>query len=74
MAAEAEADRNAWARVITAEVEYKGSRALKQAAEIIEGNKLALQVFDMGYEWLRQTPLFSNFYMIFVKLKKICIC
>ena len=48
MAAEAEADRNAWARVITAEVEYKASRALKQAAEIIEGNKLALQVFDKG--------------------------
>ena len=44
MAAEAEAARNARAKVITAEGEHKASRALKHAAEVIVDNPAALQV------------------------------
>ena len=44
MAAEAEAARNARAKVIAAEGEHKASRALRHAAEIITDNPAALQV------------------------------
>ena len=44
MAAEAEAAREAHAKVIAAEGEHKASRALKHAAEIIVDNPAALQV------------------------------
>ena len=44
MAAEAEAARNARAKVIAAEGEHKASRALRHAAEIIMDNPAALQV------------------------------
>ena len=44
MAAEAEAARNARAKVIAAEGEHKASRALKHAAEVIVDNPAALQV------------------------------
>ena len=44
MAAEAEAAREARAKVIAAEGEHKASRALKHAAEIIVDNPAALQV------------------------------
>ena len=44
MAAEAEAARNARAKVIGAEGEHKASRALKYAAEVISDNPAALQV------------------------------
>ena len=44
MAAEAEAARNARAKVIAAEGEHKASRALKHAAEVIMDNPAALQV------------------------------
>ena len=44
MAAEAEAARNARAKVIAAEGEHKASRALRHAAEIISENPAALQV------------------------------
>ena len=44
MAAEAEAAREARAKVITAEGEHKASRALKHAAEIITDSPAALQV------------------------------
>ena len=44
MAAEAEAAREARAKVIAAEGEHKASRALRHAAEIITGNPAALQV------------------------------
>ena len=43
MAAEAEAARNARAKVIAAEGEHKASRALKHAAEIITDSPAALQ-------------------------------
>ena len=44
MAAEAEAARNARAKVIAAEGEHKASRALRHAADNIMGNPAALQV------------------------------
>ena len=44
MAAEAEAARNARAKVIAAEGEHKASRALKHAAEVIVDSPAALQV------------------------------
>ena len=44
MAAEAEAAREARAKVIAAEGEHKASRALKHAAEVIVGSPAALQV------------------------------
>merc|ERR1719233_1727162 len=44
MAAEAEAAREARAKVIAAEGEHKASRALRQAAEVIMENPAALQL------------------------------
>ena len=44
MAAEAEAARNARAKVIAAEGEHKASRALRHAADVITGNPAALQL------------------------------
>ena len=44
MAAEAEAAREARAKVIAAEGEYKASKALRCAAEVISDNPAALQV------------------------------
>ena len=44
MAAEAEAARNARAKVIAAEGEHKASRALRHAADVISGNPAALQL------------------------------
>ena len=44
MAAEAEAAREARAKVIAAEGEHKTSRALRQAAEVISDSPAALQV------------------------------
>ena len=44
MAAEAEAARNARAKVIAAEGEHKASRSLRHAADIISGNTSAMQV------------------------------
>ena len=44
MAAEAEAARDARAKVIAAEGEHKASRALRHAADIITDSPAALQV------------------------------
>ena len=44
MAAEAEAAREARAKVIAAEGEQKASRALKEAAEVIQESPSAMQV------------------------------
>lgn len=44
MAAEAEAAREAKAKIVAAEGEYKASTALKQASDIIGMNPIALQV------------------------------
>ena len=47
MAAEAEAAREARAKVIAAEGEQKASRALKEASEVISQSPNALQVSDL---------------------------
>ena len=47
IAAEAEAAREARAKVIAAEGEHKASRALRHAAEIVVDNPAALQVDDI---------------------------
>ncbi|ETN76440.1 hypothetical protein NECAME_11664 [Necator americanus] len=44
MAAEAEAAREARAKVVAAEGEQKASRALKEAADVIQANPVALQL------------------------------
>ena len=44
MAAEAEAARNARAQVIAAEGEFKASRALRDASNVVSSNRAALQV------------------------------
>lgn len=44
MAAEAEADREARAKIITAEGEIKASKALKEASLVMVDNPIALQV------------------------------
>ena len=46
MAAEAEAAREARAKVIAAEGEHKASRALRHAAEVMEQSPAAVQVRD----------------------------
>ena len=58
MAAEAEAARNARAKVIAAEGEHKASRALKHAAEVIMDNPAALQV-------IANTKSISNVQLVF---------
>ena len=59
MAAEAEAAREARAKVIAAEGEHKASRALRQAAEVINESPAALQVrgANMIYSSLLTFPL-----------------
>ncbi len=44
MATEAEATREAKAKIISAEGEHKASAALKEAADIMSGNTVALQL------------------------------
>ena len=44
MATEAEASRDARAKIIAAEGEYKSSTALKAAADVIKKNPIALQL------------------------------
>ena len=51
MAAEAEAAREARAKVIAAEGEHKSSRALAHAAEIISQTPAALQVKSNNLKW-----------------------
>lgn len=47
MAAEAEATRDARAKVIIAEGEMKASKALKEASDIVENSPSALQVCNL---------------------------
>ena len=49
MAAEAEAAREARAKVIAAEGEHKASRALKEAAEVIVDSPAALQLRSAAF-------------------------
>ena len=57
MAAEAEAARNARAKVIAAEGEHKASRALRHAAEVIMENPAALQVDGIFIKLFLISPL-----------------
>ena len=61
MAAEAEAARNARAKVIAAEGEHKASRALRHAAEVIMENPGALQVKISSPLPICQLPTLSRF-------------
>ena len=54
MAAEAEAARNARAKVIAAEGEHKSSRALRHAAEVIMDSPAALQVSQTSGKRLKE--------------------
>ena len=56
MAAEAEAARNARAKVIAAEGEHKASRALRDAAEVIADSPAALQVYQTPHESQKFSP------------------
>ena len=58
MAAEAEAAREARAKVIAAEGEHKASRSLRQAAEVIMDSPAALQVY---YLWQNLIAILMNF-------------
>ena len=60
MAAEAEAARNARAKVIAAEGEHKASRALKHAAEVIVDSPAALQVYLSDDNTFNITALLIN--------------
>ena len=60
MAAEAEAAREARAKVIAAEGEHQASRALKHAAEIISESPAALQVFISLEIIIQKKQLFLN--------------
>ena len=64
MAAEAEAAREARAKVIAAEGEHKASRALRQAAEVIMDSPAALQVFR---EISLVSSDFSNFQLRYLQ-------
>ena len=57
MAAEAEAAREARAKVIAAEGEHKASRALRHAAEVIEESPGAIQVLSLSIISLLMTNL-----------------
>ena len=59
MAAEAEAAREARAKVIAAEGEHKASRALRQAAEVIMDNPAALQVLYNPFKCAIKTVFIS---------------
>lgn len=50
MATEAEATREARAKVIAAEGEMKASRALKEASDVINQSPAALQVYNVIFE------------------------
>lgn len=63
MAAEAEAAREARAKVIAAEGEQKASRALKEAAEVITQSPAALQLRSVPgvYHTKQVTKVFHYF-------------
>lgn len=62
MAAEAEASREARAKVIAAEGEQNASRALKEAADIISSSPAALQVFSIDRPIANCYGFFTNIF------------
>ena len=69
MAAEAEAAREARAKVIAAEGEHKASRALRHAAEIITESPAALQVEQKIY--LKHSYLLLHCHRCATKCKEV---
>ena len=70
MAAEAEAAREARAKVIAAEGEHKSSRALAHAAEIISQTPAALQVKSNNLKWFLDSKC-SQFLFNVIKIYNI---
>ena len=66
MAAEAEAAREARAKVIAAEGEHKASRALKHAAEVMEQSPAAVQVTLKIYYNIHNIHSYLNEYKLLV--------
>ena len=66
MAAEAEAAREARAKVIAAEGEHKSSRALAHAAEVIAQSPAALQVNHLFFTFQLAKILFLFFMCLFI--------
>ena len=60
MAAEAEAAREARAKVIAAEGEHRASRALRHAAEVIVDSPAALQVHILTFNYRHQENVALN--------------
>ena len=65
MAAEAEAAREARAKVIAAEGEHKASRALRNAADVIADCPAALQVITQR-DYLFFLYILKQFYILFM--------
>lgn len=61
MAAEAEASRDARAKVIAAEGEKKSATALKEASDVISSSPSALQVGQANFQW---SNVFDNRFRI----------
>ena len=72
MAAEAEAAREARAKVIAAEGEHKSSRALAHAAEVIAQSPAALQVFYRKNHAYVYVARFSKWARLFIS--PFCSC
>ena len=66
MAAEAEASREARAKVIAAEGEMKSSRALKEASDIMCESPAALQVGHYIFSSCLIPSVFSQLYLIII--------
>lgn len=64
MAAEAEAAREARAKVIAAEGEMKASRALKEASDVIIESPAALQVRNIVFKFARVSSDFTIFIIL----------
>ena len=71
MAAEAEASREARAKVIAADGEMRASRALREASNVIEQSPSALQLryLQVSLEWEKHC---HNVYNVFAKKKMPC--
>jgi erythrocyte band 7 integral membrane protein len=67
MAAEAEAAREARAKVIAAEGEHKASRALRHAAEVIADSPAALQVIYEEKKSSTSSNIFSSFQLRYLQ-------
>lgn len=62
MAAEAEADREARAKIIAAEGEIKASKALREASLVMIDNPMALQVSERTVKYSKPLSISKFFY------------